>query len=96
MTEDLLSAEALLRDIAAELVALRMDDDTRRFHLKLLAFRGVVSRWSVDPTPDAAVIETTLESLRAMRIEVLALRERSGPRLRDARASSIPPARFKR
>jgi hypothetical protein len=98
--EAITSAEALLREIATELVSLPMDERARGLHVRVLGLKRTVSAWSSsesDPPPRVDV-ETTLTTLRALHDEVYAVRSTSEVRLRTrepttSRASYFPAAR---
>jgi hypothetical protein len=85
---EIASAEALLREIATELVSLPLDERARPFHLRVLALKQVVSAWSRVAPPEENV-DAMLDTLRALRAEVLDVRATTSEvRLR----STAPPS----
>jgi hypothetical protein len=93
VTDDIANAEALLREIAHELVTLPLDEHARHLHLRVLSYKRLVTTWGSEP-PDLAVLETTLTALRALHEEVSAVRSTSEVRLRPAVRASYRPASY--
>jgi hypothetical protein len=55
-------AEALLRDIARELLRRPMEGPARELHLRALRFKRTMAHWT-DDVPDAAIRQTIDELL---------------------------------
>jgi len=77
------SADSLLREIATELVKLPLDGRSRPLHLKALALKQVVLRWSGSPPPGE--FDAMLDELRLLQAQVLEIRRTSGVRLHPTR-----------
>ncbi len=76
------TADELLREIATDLIRVPVNERTRRLHLKALALKQVVMGWAAVP-PSNESVDAMLDTLRALRIEVLEVRSNSEVRLRS-------------
>jgi hypothetical protein len=83
---DVAAAEELLREIATDLIRMRVDERARLMHLKALALKRVVMGWLGQPPPDET-LQAMLDALRALRAEVIDLRSTSEVRLRSTRVA---------
>jgi hypothetical protein len=90
VSHDVATAEELLREIATDLIRMPVDERARHMHLKALALKRVVMGWTRQSPPDENV-RAMIDTLHALRIEVLDLRSTSEVRLRSTRANSQPP-----
>jgi hypothetical protein len=82
VSTDVTTAEELLREIATDLMRVPIDERTRGLHLKALALKRVVMGWSgLVPPPEN--VSAMIETLDALRVEVVALRSTSEVRLRS-------------
>ena len=86
MSHDVAAAEELLREIATDLIRMRVDERARQMHLKALALKRVVMGWMGQSPPDEN-LHAMLDTLRALRTEVLDHRSTSEVRLRSTRAA---------
>lgn len=90
MSHRVATAEELLRDIATDLIRVpTVDEGARKLHLKALALKRVVMGWARQAPPEENV-EAMLDTLRALRIEVLQLRSTSQVRLRSTHGHAAP------
>ncbi len=76
------TAEELLREIATDLMRVPIDERTRGLHVRALSLKRVVMSWSRLSPPEDNVV-AMIDTLDALRIEVLALRSTSEVRLRS-------------